>query len=93
MVEIDIAFYIRIFQVFFVFREVCWHCGWGKAKHWVTSITLVLFFFLFFLGGDTFHTRREKFTSTKKIYGENCRYRMHYNTRIDRCDFNVVVDT
>ena len=69
-----LLFYIRIFQVFFLFREVCWHCCWGKAKHWVTiSITLVLVLF-FFGGGGTFHTRREKITSTKKMYGENCRY-------------------
>jgi len=69
MVEIDIAFYIRIFQVFFVFREVCWHCCWGKAKHWVTSITLVLFFFLFFWGGILF-TQDVKNSHRQKRYME-----------------------
>lgn len=70
-----LLFYIRIFQVFFLFREVCWHCCWGKAKHWVTiSITLVLVLFFFWGGGVLFTQDVKKSHRQKRMYGENCRY-------------------
>ena len=42
------------------------------------------------LWGGTFYTRCETFAWTIKMYGENL---LIENTRIDRCDFNVVLDT